>query len=52
MAVLPSDFISPGVTSRLMEYEKNLQITKAKNYILILPKYVSFKNYSYLNNIF
>lgn len=49
---LPSNFISPGITSRLMEYEKNLQITKPKNDTLILPKHVSFKNDSYQNSIF
>lgn len=46
MAFLPLNFIHPGIISRLTEYEKNLQITEPKTH------HVSFKNGSYLNNIF
>lgn len=51
MAILPSNFLSFGITSNPMKYESNLQINKTTNGILSLPKYVSLKNDSYLNNI-
>lgn len=51
MAILPSHFLSSGVTSRLIKHENNLQIIKTKNCILSLAKYVSLKSDSYLNNI-
>lgn len=51
MSILPSNFLSFGITSNLMKYESNLQINRTTNSILSLPKYVSLKNDSYLNNI-
>lgn len=43
-AILPSDFLSSGITLRQMKYENNLQTIKTKNCTSSLPKYVSLEN--------